>query len=170
MAWDKTQPQGSTKIRNLGDVITPNWDAIETGDTTFKPQAINLAFSGAAPAHLDDTIRLYSIKDGSGIPQAYTIDQNDVITKLSGGSLTAASPGKMILPNGLTMIWGAGAATAAFVVKNFDLTGFANNCFHISGSATGGTKSIGFNIVSKTQYSVKCDSATSNYTYFAIGN
>ena len=178
-AWDKTQPQNTTKLRNLGDVIRPNWVAIEQAEDTFLPIALNLADRtplGVAndPTAIAASVIAYSKQDGAGKPQAYTIDPDSVITQLTGGSLTAANPGKLILPNGLVMIWGTGAATAAFVVKDFPtfgiLVGFPNNCFHISGSATGGTKSIGFNIVSKTQYSVKCDSDTSNYTYFAIGN
>lgn len=175
MAWDKSKPTNSEKIRELGEVIRPNWDAIETADSTFKPQALNLDDRTALgiandPTALADTAILYSKQDGDGDPQAYVIDPSSVITQLTGGSLTAASPGKLILPNGFTMIWGTGNATTAFVTKNFDLTGFNNNCFHISGSASGGTKSIGFQLVSKTQYKVKCDSATSAYFYFAIGN
>ena len=165
MAWDKTQPQGSTKIRNLGDVITPNWDAIETADDTFKPEGLNLDKNAVDRTAIADAIVMYNKAN-----ELYAIDPSSVITKLTGGSLTAASPGKIVWPNGLTMIWGTGTASTAWVTKNFDLTGFATNCFHISGSAKGATVTIGFDIVSKTQYKVKASSVTPAYYYFAIGN
>jgi len=175
MAFDKTQPQGSTKIRNLGDVITPNWDAIETADSTFLPQALNLADRDALaiasdPTAIADAVIAYCKQDAAGKPQGYVIDPDSVITKLTGGTLTAASPGKIVLPNGLTMIWGTGTASTAWVTKSFDLTGFATNCFHVSGSAKGATAAIGFDIVSKTQYKVKASASTPAYYYFAIGN
>jgi len=176
MSWDKTQPTDTTKLRNLGTVIRPNWDAIETADSTFIPEALNLTDRTAAglavdPTAIADAMIAYSKQDASGNPQLYAIDPSSVITKLTGGSLTAASPGKLVLPNGLTFIWGTGTATTSFITKNFDLSGFANNCFHISGSANGNTNAIGFTISSKTQYTVKHNgSGSQSYFYFAIGN
>lgn len=175
MAWDKSQPQNTTKIRNLGEVIRPNWDAIETADSTFIPQALNLADRDAAglasdPTALADTIIAYSKQDASSKPQLFMIDPDSVVTQLTGGSLTAATPGKLVLPNGLTFIWGFGTASTTMTTKSFDLSGFANNCFHISGNCSGGTVSIGFDLVSKTQYKVAGASGTPNYYYFAIGN
>lgn len=176
MSWDKTQPTDTTKLRNLGVVIRPNWEAIETADSTFIPEALNLADRTAAglandPTAIADTVILYSKQDASGDPQAYVIDPSSVITKLTGGSLTAAASGKLVLPNGLTFIWGSGTATGTFVTKSFDVSGFANNCFHVSGSGNGNTNSFGFTVVSKTQYSVKhSGSGAQAYFYFAIGN
>jgi len=176
MAWDKTQPKNTTKIRNLGEVIRPNWDAIETADSTFIPEAMNLADRDVAvpgtvnPTAIADTIILYSKQDASSKPQLYTIDPDSVITKLTGGSLTAALPGKLVLPNGLTFIWGFGTASTTMTTKAFDLSGFATNCYHISGNCSGGTVSIGFDLVDKTNYKVAAASGTPNYYYFAIGN
>ena len=174
MAWDKSKPTDTTKLRNLGTVIRPNWDAIESADATFIPEALNLADRTALgvandPTALADTVILYSKQDGAGKPQAYAIDPDSVISKLTGGSFTAASPGKYVAPNGFTVIWGTGNADTTWTNKNLDLTGFTTSCLHVSGSANGSTKAIGFQLVSNTQYKVKCDSGTSTYFYYAIG-
>jgi len=175
MVFDKTKPANTTKLRNVGEVIRPNWDAIEAGEATFKPQALNLADRDDAglasnPTAIAHTIILYSKQDGDSKPQAYAIDPDSIITKLTGGSLTDASPGKYVMPNGLTFIWGSAAATTAWLEKTFALSGFANNCFHISGNAIGSTEAIGYEFVSKTKFKVKGSSGTPTFYYFAIGN
>lgn len=93
MAFDKTQPQNTTKLRNLGVVIRPNWDAIETADSTFIPEALNLADRTAAgiandPTAIADSVILYSKQDGSGNPQSFAIDPSSNIYQLTGNSFT----------------------------------------------------------------------------------
>jgi len=165
MVFDKSKPTNSTKLRNLGEETRPNWAAIESAADTFKPEGLNLDKNAVDRTAIADAIVMYNKAN-----ELYAIDPSSVITKLTGGSLTAAANGKIILPNGLAFIWGTGNANTTFTSKNLAVSGFANNCFHVSGSAKGGTKTIGFNIVSRTQYAVKCDSGTSDYYYFAIGN
>lgn len=91
MAWDATQPQGSTKIRNLGNVITPNWDAIETADSTFLPQGLNFADRdviappiSSDPTAIADVVIAYSKQNGAGKPQGYAIDPDNSISHLTG--------------------------------------------------------------------------------------
>ena len=76
MAFDKTQPTDTTKIRNLGVVIRPNWVAIEEADSTFRPYALNLQNRtplGVSndPASIADTYILYEKDDGSGNPELF---------------------------------------------------------------------------------------------------
>ena len=175
MTWDKTLPQGSTKLRNLGDVITPNWDAIETADSTFLPQALNLADRDALaiasdPTAIADAVIAYSKQDAAGNPQAYTIDPDSVITKLTGGTLTAANNGKLLLPNGLTLIWGSRAITSSWVVYAFPggFT-FTTACYSISGNAKGSTATIGFDTLTTTGFKAKASAGTPNITFMAIG-
>ena len=175
MAFDPTQPQDTTKLRNLGNVIRPNWVAIETADSTFIPEALNLAnrtplVAPNDPTAIADTVILYSKEDGSGDPQVYAIDPSSVITQLTGGSLTAANPGKLVLANGLTILWGTLSATTTWTNVNLPLTGFANTGFSITGSASGTTKIVGFQNLTQTQVSIKCDSGTTTATFIAIGN
>ena len=75
MTWDPSQPTDTTKIRNLGIVIRPNWQAIEAADSSFKPVALNLDNRtplGVAndPTAIADAYLLYC-KDSFGYPQAF---------------------------------------------------------------------------------------------------
>jgi len=88
MTWNITSPTDTTKLRNLGVEIRPHWEAIETADSTFKPQALNLADRTALgidndPTAIADTIILYSKQDGAGKPQAYAIDPDSGIAQVN---------------------------------------------------------------------------------------
>jgi hypothetical protein len=79
VAFDKTQPTDTTKIRNLGVVIRPNWVAIEQGDDTFRPLAENLQNRTPSalppdPTLLADTSKLYCKEDGSGVAELFNMD------------------------------------------------------------------------------------------------
>ena len=175
-AFDKTQPTNTTKLRNLGVVIRPNWDAIETADSTFIPEALNLTDRTAAglandPTAIADAMIAYSKQDGSGNPQLYAIDPSSTVTKLTGGSSTQASNGKLLLPNGLTLIWGSLAITASWVTYAFPgAFTFATNHFSISGNAKGSTSAIGFDSLTTTGFNAKSSSGTPTITFMAIGN
>ena len=89
MAWDKTEPKDTTKLRNLGVVIRPNWEAIESAEATFKPVGLNLDNRTALviandPTAIADSVILYSKEDGAGDPQGYAIDPDDSISHLTG--------------------------------------------------------------------------------------
>lgn len=92
MAWDKTQPTNTTKIRNLGVVITPNWDAIETADNTFQPQALNLTDRDAAglasnPTAISTAYIPFCKKDASGKPELFGIDFSSKVIQFSEAGL-----------------------------------------------------------------------------------
>jgi len=93
MVFDSSQPKDTTKLRLLGDVIRPNWEAIEEGDETFKPKAINL-IKGSDPSSIADTFRLYSKDDGSGGTELFGVN--------AGGEKTG----------GLILSWGSGSFTS----------------------------------------------------------
>ena len=89
MAWDKTKPANSSKLRNLGEEIRPNWEAIESAEATFKPVGLNLDNRTALviandPTAIADSVILYSKEDGAGDPQGYAIDPDDSISHLTG--------------------------------------------------------------------------------------
>lgn len=112
MAFDKTQPTNTTKIRNLGVVIRPNWAAIESGDSSFKPQAINFSNRTVAglpvnPAAIADTMVMYSKSDASGKTQLYTIDPDSHVTQISAAvAPLSAQNGYSWLPGGMLIQWG----------------------------------------------------------------
>lgn len=137
MAWDKTQPTNTTKLRNLGVVIRPNWDAIETADSTFIPEALNLTDRTAAglpndPTAITDAMIAYSKQDGSGNPQLYAIDPSSTITQLTGGSQTEATKGHLLLPGGIKINWGSITSTGSTPkAENFE-SAFSSAVYSIS--------------------------------------
>jgi len=87
MAFDVTQPTNSTKIRNLGTVIRPNWLAIEEAGPTFLPHAINLTDRTAAGLAVNPTAVVgfvpYCKQDAQGNAEFYGIDAASNVIQLS---------------------------------------------------------------------------------------
>ena len=98
MAFDKTQPTDSTKLRNIGTVIRPSWVAIESADSSFIPEALNLANRTPLappndPVAIAETVILYSKDDSDGDPQLFVIDDSSNIFQLSGNQVTNSANG-----------------------------------------------------------------------------
>lgn len=99
MAFDNTQPTNTTKIRNLGVVIRPNWVAIEQADSTFKPWAINFTDRTAAgiavnPTALAAAYLMYCKQDAAGNPELFGIDvASNIIQFTKGGRIGLSSQG-----------------------------------------------------------------------------
>lgn len=83
MAFDKTLPTNSTKIRNYPTVLTDNWSGIQTGDLTFKTWQLNFAdrdeVEGAPPptqdpTRDDDTMIMFSKNNADGETDLYILD------------------------------------------------------------------------------------------------
>ena len=109
MTFDPTQPTDTTKIRNLGVVIRPNWEAIEEGETSFAPYSVNLQDRTPLGVSNDptamtspDACRVYCKQDGNGNPELYAIDPaGNVIQITQGGSL--GSSNTSIIGNDITI-------------------------------------------------------------------
>ena len=114
MAFDPTQPTDTTKLRLIGDVIRPNWVAIQDGESTFKPTAINLDNrTVSVPAQVDpvaiaDAYLLYCKEDVGGNPELYGINEASQVSQLTSGIPTITNQGNTFLPGGLTLAWGSG--------------------------------------------------------------
>lgn len=131
MVFDTTQPTDTTKVRNLGIVIRPNWQAIETGDSTFKPQALNLDNrTPIAPANnptaIADTYILYCKDDVGGNPELFGIDETSVVSQFTSADFTLAQNGHGVIPPGFLINWGratipSGSSTVAVTfTRNFN--------------------------------------------------
>ena len=174
MSWDKTKPSDSSKLRNLGVLIRPNWEAIEDGDSTFKPKALNLADRDAAgivadPTAITDTTILYSKKDGAGNAQAYVIDTSSNVIQLTAGLPIAAGSGSTNATGGIIIKWGFGSATVAGGTITFASV-FPNNCWEVILTPQG-TTGRSVSVDNKTTANFKA--YTSNpctVGYIAIGN
>jgi hypothetical protein len=145
MAYDVTQPTDSTKLRNIGTVIRPNWVAIRDADSTFKPVAINFAERNAVappisndPTALAQAYLLYCKQDAAGNPELFGINASSDILQLTKGAAIVGTNGETCLPGGVLIKWGTasanGAASFAFVA-DFALTAFPNNCFQVIATA-----------------------------------
>lgn len=112
MVYDATEPKNTTKIRNLGVVIRPNFEAIEIADSSFKPYATNFANRTPLavpndPAAIVNSYILYNKEDSHGKQQLYAIDSASKITQLTNTLVPlAASTGYTWLPGGILLQWG----------------------------------------------------------------
>lgn len=164
MAFDKTQPTDTTKIRNLGTVIRPNWDAIETADSTFKPYAINLQNRtplGVSndPATIADSSIIYVKDDGAGNPELYSKDGSGNIIQMSEGGRLGGPSTNFKINN---MRFGSG--TVDYGVNNIVSAAVRWNS---GGSAL---SSFGCSIVrtSTGLYTVTLTTARSNTNYWPV--
>lgn len=110
MVWDQTQPTDTTKIRNLGVVIRPNWLALKTGDSSLKLDSANFddrTVAGLAddPTAIADAYVLYCKTDAAGNSELYGIDESSNKLQFTQGAPTLAAQGKIFLPGGLLMQW-----------------------------------------------------------------
>ena len=99
MAWDTLQPANTTKIRNLGVVIRPNWAAIQTADSTFTPDALNFRDRTAAglavnPTDIATAYIAFCKQDAAGNPELFGISStSDVIQFTKAGRIGVATQG-----------------------------------------------------------------------------
>ena len=105
MAWDRTLPADTSKLRVSPGEMRNNWEAIEDADSSFKPEAINLIDRTASVVPIDPvavagSVVLYSKQDAASKPQIFSIDPDSVITQITGygsikawGMFNGAAPG-----------------------------------------------------------------------------
>jgi len=117
MAWDKTLPTNSTKIRNYPTVLTANWQAIEENDsgvvgTSLNQWAIHLidrsTIGGSnTPSRLDDVNQLYTRNDGS-TNQLFMLDSENPANEIQltrSTEVTVGANGQTFLPGGVLFQW-----------------------------------------------------------------
>lgn len=164
MAFDKTQPTDTTKVRNLGTVIRPNWVAIEEGDSSFRAYALNyqnrtpLGVSND-PATIADTYILYEKDDGAGNPELFGKDGSGNIMQMSEAGRVGGSSTNFKINN---MRFGSG--TVDYGVNNIVSAAIRWNS---SGAAL---SSFGCSIVrtSTGLYTVTLATARSNTNYWPV--
>lgn len=150
MVWDISQPQDTTKIRNLGIVIRPNWQAIEAGDATFKPQALNfdnrtpLAIANN-PTAIADSYITYCKDDSAGNPELFGIDSSSIISQFTSTDRLLAQTGYALIPPGFLLQWGrnfipGGASTLTVTFpKAFSATAWVVDTTPYGSPITGST-------------------------------
>jgi hypothetical protein len=106
MVWNKLLPTDKNEIRTLGEDIRPNWEAIESADSTLKQAGVNLAEQGGDLAGLSTTCRIFG-KAANGQTELFV--QNSAggdAVQLTRGKPTVAATGFTFLPGGIIMAWG----------------------------------------------------------------
>ena len=185
MTWDITQPTNTTKIRNLGVVIRPNWQAVESADLSFQPNAtiftdrnpLGVA-NDPPPAVENGTSRgngytVYCKQDSSGNQSLYGIDPSGVISQFTDSDISLTQTGYAILPPGILFHWGRSTivnATSVIAVlfnagggPNYGSTPFMvsvtpyANIFPASASNHG---SVGARSITTTGFDVICFNRT----------
>ena len=183
MTFDATQPTDNTKLRNLGIVIRPNWEAIETADSSFQPYAINFLDRKLAsivptdPAGLSTSYVQYCKKDPENNPELFIVDQNDNITQMTKGVTINNTHGETFLPGGLILKYGtfttSGSSlnTITYTALSPALTAFPNDTYNVVLTPNSNVTTITYAVTNLTNLSFDVIS-NSNKTYFfvAIGN
>lgn len=111
MTFDPSQPTDNSKIRDLSTLITPNWEAIEGADLSFKPIGINFNNRNPLPpnddpAPIENAYILYCKEDSGANPELFGRDEDGNITQFSSKDFTFAQDGHALIPPGFLMNWG----------------------------------------------------------------
>jgi hypothetical protein len=164
VAFDKSLPADTTKIRNLGVVIRPNWVAIEEADSSFKPYAINLQSRTALivandPATIAGSSIMYVKDDSAGNPEAFAKDgSGNIIQMTVGGRLGGTTTNATI--SGLRF----GTSTVAYGINNIVSASLRWNSAGAAISSFGCTvvrSAVGF-------YTVTLTTARTNTNYWPV--
>jgi len=180
-------PQPADKISVSQNALLENFQQLNTAfgidhlnyndGNQGKHTVVNLSVQAGDPVTPLNFLALYS--KGYNL---YTQSPGGTAEKISGWTATAASPGKIVFPNGITIIWGSGMSTGALTDKPFALGGFPNNCWTIIASNTNnqaglltGSVTLHTLVVDKTNYRdgyvyYGADVGNIFYNYIAIGN
>lgn len=116
MAFDKTLPADSSKIRESAGFIRNNWDAMQDGDygaasmsTAYKPRVINLPDQTASgnPTVSSGVGRLFA-KVSDSVNELFYLDDagSGVLTQLTDASKkTLGTAGSIYIAGGLLLVW-----------------------------------------------------------------
>lgn len=184
MAWDRDEPRDTTKIRDLGTVLRPNFQAIDSADSTFKPIALNLSdrdtdpLAGSSdPTAIADTYIIYCKQDSGGDPELFGIDASSNVLQFTNGAPTLSQNGYTFLPGGSVLQWGRDTLTGAGVTVTFPVayssTAWVVTVTPYGNTVTGSTpKPFGATLITSTNFKASAlNGAGANFTFgwMAIG-
>lgn len=170
MAWDTSQPTDNTKIRDLGVVIRPNWEAIQTAGSTFTPDAFNMRDRTVAglpvdPTALADVYTLFCKTDTAGNSELFGIDDNSVVSQFTSTDRLLAETGYAVIPPGILIQWGRDfMAGGTFEVAVSFLRAFSSPAWIVLDTP------YNTNITGSTPRQFGIDEATINATGFSAYN
>lgn len=181
--WNITEPADDAKIRLLGQLIRPNWAAIDTADPSFQPNAINFTNRSQEsldipddPTSIAETYILYAKTSITENIDLYGISSSGIITQFTNGTTPVlnATSGQCFLSGGLTMMWGQVSSSSWPVTVSFNGGGFRNTCLCAQVSPLSGGAAYGVWISSAfTKESMVVSKVllggSASFSYIAIG-
>jgi len=116
MAWDKTLPNNTTKIRNYPTVLTANFAAVEEGQDSLQQWKANFIERNAIPSapavtptRIDDTMQVFSKQNADGETDLYVLDDRSPANTIEltengrlGGRTTNLSLNQFTFDSGTT--------------------------------------------------------------------
>ena len=184
MSFDATQPENTTKIRNLGEVIRPNWEAIETANSSFLPQAVNFVNRDSVspgissdPTSIGTAYIQYCKEDSAMNPELFVRSTTGTITQMTYGDTINDTNGETFLPGGIILKWGSFTVNAStfdviYTALTPALTAFPNATLNVSitKASTVGSSSANISALSASQFTITNTNNTAIYYFMAIGN
>lgn len=180
MAWVITEPTDTTKIRNLGIVIRPNWVAIQNADSTFKPLGLNfndrtVAGAPVDPTAIADAYIMYCKTDTAGNSELFGINETSGIIQFTRGVPTIGTSGSIFIPGGLIMKWGQVSMTGTSQAFNFAGGAFPTNALMVNASpfnSTAGNARWWVSTWGATTFTLATSASVTNafFTYIAVGS
>lgn len=171
MAFDSSLPADTTTIRNLSTVIPANWQAIETADSSFAPDAINFAQQGSHRPLIASIYQLYS--KASGGTELFGINSNGDINQFTKGTPTLATTGSVFLVGGIILNWGQFTFTGTSGNDTFDQAYPNSGLFACASPLNTAAAGANWRVSTWTTTTVTIATSSSvtnaSFTYLAIG-
>lgn len=162
MAFSPSLPADDAKIRDFPQQMRDNFTAIDTGDTSFAPDKLNLSVQGGDPTLLNNSIILYS-KDSSSESALYAKnDANDTLQltdqEYLGGASQKIKAASIRFGSGTVDNTQTAMCTAWGIFTSGGATTAAYNCSAATNGGTGLYRITFGTTLSNANYAVVCTS------------
>ena len=166
----QTQPIILENFQSLDSAIQNDNVAITdatVGNRMLHKQVTFPDVQGADPAVVGNDGVIYTKDNGAGLANLF-FSNASVVTQLAGLAKNFANPGYANLSGGLQLRWGTASAGGGFGDVNFNAA-FSNNCLAVVATCSGGTVSIGVQLVNASKFQAKSSSGNVSIQYIAVG-
>jgi hypothetical protein len=166
----QTQPLIQDNFLALDDAIDNDHVAITDATPSKRMLHKQVTFPdvlGADPAVAGDDGILYTKDNGGGLASLF-FKNASVVTQLAGLAKNFANPGYANLPGGLQLRWGTASVGGSFTDVNFNAA-FSNNCLAVVATNSGGSVSVGVQLVNASKFQSKSSSGSVSIQYIAVG-
>ena len=179
MAFVIENPTNTVKIRDLGTTIRPNFEAIQTGDSSFQPQSINFTDRTAAevavdPTAIEDAYVMYCKTDAAGNSELFGINETSGIIQFTRGVPTIGTSGSIFLPGGVILKWGQFTMSGTVATITYVGGAYPTNTLMVSVcpmNTAGANSTYRVGSWTATTFNIHTASTTSaQFTYIAIGS